>query len=227
MWPWIPCRVVHPHRRCHSAAGLYWSPPPPLLLQHLHLPLMAPQRRRGQRVYRFTEEKKRKEKKKKRKKKSSSPHKDKGERGKGREITGPHLSKEVSSWSRKSSMSSPRSWAPRAESWVSRWRKSWWSADVSGDAPSKSSSSSSSSSSQPGRGGELLEEKGVGEEGEGGGEGGGGEHVRVEELALWRLSRKSSTPHHVLSRALFLLDLFERASRTLRKKRIRGTKGQG
>jgi len=65
-------------------------------------------------------EKKRKEKKKK--KKGPSPHKDKGERGKGREITGPHLSKEVSSWSRKSSMSSPRSWAPRAESWVSRWR---------------------------------------------------------------------------------------------------------
>ena len=138
-------------------------------------------------------EKKRKEKKKK--KKGPSPHKDKGERGKGREITGPHLSKEVSSWSRKSSMSSPRSWAPRAESWVSRWRKSCWSADVSGDAPSKSSSSSSSS--QPGRGGELLEEKGVGEEGEG-----GGEHVRVEELALWRLSRKSSTPHHVSSAAL-------------------------
>jgi hypothetical protein len=123
-------------------------------------------------------QKKRKEKKRKEKKKKR-----------------PHLSKEVSSWSRKSSMSSPRSWAPRAESWVSRWRKSCWSADVSGDAPSKSSSSSSSS--QPGRGGELLEKKGVGEEGEG-----GGEHVRVEELALWRLSRKSSTPHHVSSAAL-------------------------
>jgi len=133
----------------------------------------------------------------------------------------PHLSKEVSSWSRKSSMSSPRSWAPRAESWVSRWRKSCWSADVSGDAPSKSSSSSSSS--QPGRGGELLEEKRCGRRRR--------RRRRACEgrrtCTLEALQKVIHTPSCVLSRALFLLDLFERASKTLRKKRIRGTKGQG
>jgi hypothetical protein len=44
---------------------------------------------------------------------------------------------------------------------------------------------------------------------------------------LEALQKVIHTPSCVLSRALFLLDLFERASKTLRKKRIRGTKGQG